>query len=219
MARARIRPEPPRTDEPDLPPSLDPVALTRSGEVLGGRIEVGTGASDGAYARIGESVITAASAGTLDLTGAVLSDVLVDQPALAEWRAGQGTWRTVVVRGGRIGTLDASRGRWDGVILDGVRIDYLSWAAADVHDAQITGCRIGTLDAPGGRLDRVRFTDSSVDEFDTRELQAQNLDLRGLDALAFTDVRALRGATLGAAQVAAHAASFAVALGIDARDS
>jgi uncharacterized protein YjbI with pentapeptide repeats len=103
-------------------------------------------------------------------------------------------------------------------VLDGLRIDYLTVAGATLADVEISGCRIGTLDAPGARLNRMRFTGTTADEVDTRELRSADLDLRGLDAGAFTDVRALRGATLNTAQVEAHAAAFAAALGLDVRD-
>ncbi|MDJ1115273.1 hypothetical protein [Microbacterium dauci] len=218
MARSRLRPEPPRISEPDLPDTFEDVALRRSAEVIEGRVTLAPGKTDAAHSRISESVVEAASVEAIDLNGAILSDVVFEQMSAAELLAREGTWRTVVVRGGRIGTLDLSRGRWDGVVLDGVRIDYLTVAGATLADVEISGCRIGTLDAPGAQLDRVRFVGTTADEVDTRELQSRDLDLRGLDAVAFTDVRALRGATLSTAQVEAHAAAFAAALGVDVQD-
>lgn len=218
MARPRIRPAPPRLAAPDLPRTLEPAPLRRSGELTGGAIELPSGSVDGAHARVSESVLSAASVDRLDLTGAILSDIRIEDLAAAELAARDGSWRTVVVTGGRIGTLDLSRGRWDAVELRGVRIDYLSVPAATLRDVQFTDCRIGTLDAPGAVLERVRFEGSSVDEFDTRELQVVDLDLRGLEALAFTDVRALRGATLSLAQAEHHAAAFAAAIGLDIQD-
>lgn len=218
MARARIRPEPPHTSEPDLPPTLETARLIRSGEVTGARIELTGGVVDAAHSRLTESAIAAASVDRLDLTGAVVSDAVLEQPSVTELIARDGTWRTVVVRGGRIGSLDLSRGRWDAVVLDGVRIEYVSAGSATLRDIEVSDCRITTWDAPGARIERLRFARTRIDEVDTREMQAVDLDLRGLDALSFTDVRALRGATLSTAQVAEHAASLAAALGIDVRD-
>ncbi|HCJ47866.1 MAG TPA: hypothetical protein DHW40_00795 [Microbacterium sp.] len=217
MARSRISPAPPRIAEPDLPEELTPAALGRSADILGARITLGAGGTDAAHARVSESVIAPASVETLDLTGAVLSDVVADGLSAAEVIAREGTWRSVVVRGGRIGTLDLSRSRCDGLVLDGVRIDYLTVAGATLGDVEIEGCRIGTLDAPGARIQRMRVTGSTVDECDTREWTISDLDLRGADVLAFTDVRALRGATLSEDQVTMHASAFAVSLGIDVR--
>lgn len=218
MARPRSRPAPPRASDPDLPRHLEPAILSRHADLVGSSITVGGGPADGAHARVSESVLGPGTPDLLDLTGAVLAEVLIRDLATAELRSGDGSWRTVTLSGGRIGTLDAQRARWDGVILRGIRIDYLSVPAATLRDVVIVDCRIGTLDAPGAMLERVRFSGTTVDEFDTRALSSTDLDLRGLDALGFTDIRALAGATASRRQVEAHAPAFAAALGWDVRD-
>ncbi|MGU3355932.1 hypothetical protein ACLBWJ_01610 [Microbacterium sp. M4A5_1d] len=218
MARPRTRPTPPRVSEPDLPRHLEPGVLTRHGDLVETSIALGGEAVDGAHARLSESAVEAGSPDRLDLTGAVLADVAIRDLATAEFRSGDGSWRTVTLSGGRIGTLDAQRARWDGVILRGIRIDYLSVPAATLRDVLIVDCRIGTLDAPGAMLERVRFVDTTVDEFDSRALSSTDLDLRGLEALAFTDIRALTGATASRRQIEVHAPAFAAALGRDVRD-
>ncbi len=217
MARSRIRPEPPRIPEPDLPREFASATLRRAGEASEARIDLDPGTTDAAHTRISESVVAAASVQTLDLTGAVLADVVLDAVSTAELIAREGTWRTVVVRGGRIGTLDLSRARCDGLVLDGVRIDYLTAGGATLRDVEVTGCRIGTLDLPGARVERMRIAESSVDEMDVREWQAGDVDLRGADVLSFTDVRMLRGVTLTADQATSHALALAASLGIDVR--
>lgn len=218
MARPRTRPLPPRVSDPDLPPHLVPGRLERHGELVEARVELVGGAVDGAHARIAESVVAPASLERLDLVGSILADVRFDDIAAAELLARDASWRTVLISAGRIGTLDAARGRWDGVVLRGLRIDYLSVSGATVRDVVFVDCRIGTLDAPGAQLERVRFENTTVDEFDTRAMTSSDLDLRGLDALAFTDVRALRDATVSLRQAEAHAAALGGALGIDVRD-
>ena len=218
MARPRPRTAPPRPSEPDLPRQLVAGRLERHAELTEASVVLAGTAVDGAHARLSECRISAASLDRLDLLGAVLADVLVEDLAAAELVARDGTWRSVRLSGGRIGTLDLSRGRWDGVHLSGVRVDYLSVPAATLRDVTFSECRIGTLDAPGAMLERVRFEHTTVDEFDTREMRAADLDLRGLDALAFTDLRALRESTMSQRQVEAHARAFATALGIDVQD-
>ena len=218
MARPRTRPAPPRVSDPDLPRHLEPATLSRHGDLVEVSVSVGGGSVDGAHARLSESVVEPGAPERLDLTGAVLSDVVIRDLATPELRVGDGTWRTVTLIGGRIGTLDAQRARFDGVILRGIRIDYLSVPASTLRDVEIIDCRIGTLDAPGALLERVRFANTTVDEFDTRALSSTDLDLRGLEALAFTDIRALAGATAARRQIEVHAAAFGVALGWDVRD-
>lgn len=217
MARTRIRPEPPRVPDPDLPDHFTPATLTRSGEVSEARITLDHGNTDAAFARLSECVVEAASVQTLDVTGSILSDVVIDTLSAAEVLARDAAWRTVVVRGGRIGTLDLSRARCDGLILDGVRIDYLSAGGATLRDVEVTGCRIGTLDLPGARIERLRVESSTVDEMDVREWQASDVDLRGAEVLSFTDIRMLRGVTLTADQATTHALALAASLGIDVR--
>lgn len=217
MARTRIRPEPPRIPDPDLPREFAPSTLSRSGEFSESRIELDSGTTDAAHSRISESVVAAASVQTVDVRGAILSDVVVDGLSAVEVIARDSTWRTVIIRGGRIGTLDLSRARCDGLILDGVRIDYLAGGAATLRDVEVTGCRIGTLDLPGSRVERLRVSESSIDEWDVREWQTNDVDLRGAEVLSFTDVRMLRGVTVTANQAMTHALAFAASLGIDVR--
>lgn len=98
--------------------------------------------------------------------------------------------------------------------LRGLRIDYLSLPSAEITDVLFADCVIGTLDLPDARLTRVRFERCRADEVDTRGLRSVDLDLRGLDALSFTDPRGLADAWLTAAQAEAHADALAHALGI-----
>lgn len=219
MARPRTTPLPPLAAQPDLPRLLDDAAPARHGDLEAVRLSGLTGDVDAAHARIGESVIAEASVDRFDLTGAVLADVVVERPSIVELVARDGSWRTVIVRGGRIGTLDLGRGRWDVVRLEDVRIDYLSTPSATLRDVELVGCTVGTWDAPGAQIERMRLTRTTVGELDTREMRATDLDLRAAEVAAFTDVRDLRGATLTSAQAAEHAATLAGALGIDVRNS
>lgn len=93
----------------------------------------------------------------------------------------------------------------------GVRISALTGAVSAAH-SHIAEARIES--AAEATLTRVRFVDCRADEVDTRGLRATDLDLRGLEALAYTDPRGLSGATLAARQADVHAAGFAHALGI-----
>lgn len=219
MARPRGGPAAPRDHSPDIPPTLDERAgLSAREQVEGARLALAGGEVDAAHSRITESRLTAASLARLDLTGATLVDVSVAQLRAVECLARESRWRNVVVDGGRIGTLDALRAEWNGVTLRGLRIDYIGLASAELSDILIAECVIGTLDLPEATLSRVRFENSRADEVDTRGMRAKDLDLRGLDVASFTDVRALAGVTIEAAQAEFHAAAFARALGIDARE-
>ena len=60
----------------------------------------------------------------------------------------------------------------------------------------VADCVIGALDLPQATLTRVRFEDSRADEVDTRGLRAEHLDLRGLEAVSYTDPPACAGDAL-----------------------
>lgn len=215
MARARTGPTPPRASPPDLPERLDShTAMAARDDLSGVSIDAMSGDVSLAHGRLIDGLVEGASLGRWDLTGATLTDVRIADLRANEVITRDGAWRSVEIIGGRIATLDASRAAWDGVRLEGLRIDYLSLAAADVGDLVLVGCDIGTLDVPQARLVRVAFEDCRVDEVDTRGLRGEHLDLRGLEALRFTDTRGLTGATLSVRQAELHGPAFAAALGI-----
>ncbi len=218
MARPRSGPTAPRESPPDLPAHLD-LLDPHSGvmarvDLSAVRVEGLAGAVSAAHGRLVEARIDDASVDRFDLTGTTLTDVAVRDLRATELLAREGSWRSVEIIGGRIATLDASRASWDGIRLQGIRVDYLSLASADVGDLLVIDCQIGTLDLPQARVNRVAFQDSRIDEIDTRGLRSDHLDLRGAEVLRFTDPKGLAGATLSVRQAELHGPALADALGI-----
>jgi uncharacterized protein YjbI with pentapeptide repeats len=209
----------PRVSPPDLPRDLSegppPVRGEESFQVRWAALDAETDAS---HTALSECELADATVERLDLTGASLVDVEVSalRATILVGRAAR--LRRVRFTGGRIGTLDLADADMDEVELRGIRIDYLSLAGARVEDLMISDCTIGTLDMPRARLSRVAFRDSRADEVDTRGLRCEDVDLRGLEAVSYLDLAALRGATLSPAQVEALAPSLAAALGIRLED-
>ena len=218
MARPR-GPLPPRIAPPDLPAALESVfGLERRADLVGARIRDLSGETDAAHAQLTECTVDAASLSRLDLTGATLTDVDIDELRATEVVARNSRWRSVRMTGGRIGTFDLSGAELGGLELRGIRIDYLSLRGATATDVLVADCVIGSIDLPLASLSRVAFTGSRADEVDSDGLRAEHVDLRGLDALAFTRPDTLRGTTLSESQVQALAVPLAVAAGIDVRD-
>ncbi|PZU47311.1 MAG: hypothetical protein DI566_05715 [Microbacterium sp.] len=214
-ARRSPAPASPRVSEPDLPPELQPeTALGARADVFGAALDGLGGDVSVAHGRLAESRLERPSVDRFDATGATFVDVLATEPRAIELVLRDATWRNVTVTGGRIGTLDGLRSSWDSVALRGIRVDYLSLPAATLADVLIEDCEIGTLDLPDAHLTRVRFVSSRAEEVDTRGLHATDLDLRGLEALSFTDPRALAGAWFEPRQAELHAPAWAAALGI-----
>ncbi len=210
-------PKSPRSVDLDLP---DPLRVHRGirprDDVFGAEVTGLEGEADARHSRIAESVLDAESVTSIDLTGATLTDVAVTIGTTA-LPLRESRLRSVTLTGRRAGTIDALRSEWDGVHLQGLRIDYLSAASSEWSDVIFERCDIGSLDLPQARLHRVSFIDCRVDEVDTRETRCRDVDLRGLDAVRFTDPKGLSGATLSADQAVFHAQEFAVALGIRVR--
>lgn len=214
MAR-RDEPAPPRDCTPDLPDKLDEVAfLAPREEVFAARVAGLEGAVRAAHARLIETELVQPQVVSFDLAGATLTDVRVGGIRAVSLTSREGRWRNVAITGGRIGTLDLGHAEIDGLTLTGLRLDYCSFAGAKVADLTLRDCTIGTWDLPQATLRRALVADTRVDEVDTRGLDADDTDLRGLDAAVFTDPRGLRGATLTSTQAALHAESFAAVLGI-----
>lgn len=209
------RPAPPRLGAPDLPPVLDRVVGWRArSDVLGAEITGLDGDIEAVHSRLAEARVAPTSVGRLDLTGGSLVDVVVEELRAVEVIARDGSWRSMEIAGGRMATIEGLRARWDGVVLRGIRVDYLSLASSELTDVLFADCRFGTIDLPEARVTRVAFEGCHADEVDTRGLRGTDLDLRGLDAQRFTDPRALAGAWLDVRQAEQHAAAFAQALGI-----
>ena len=218
MARAAAGPAAPRVSAPDLPDALDETdALEPDAEFAQARIRGLGERAQASRALLSECLVDATGVDRFDLTLARLSDVDVTGLRAAEVVATRGTWRTVRVVGGRVGALELGRAELTSVELRGMRIDYLTLAGATASDVRVVDCVIGTLDLPGATLSRVRFEDCRADEVDTRDLRAEHLDLRGLEAVAYTAPAGLRGATLAPRQVELLASDLATALGIDVR--
>lgn len=147
-------PRAPRAAVPDLPSRFDDATgLTPRTEVFAARLTGLSGDVDGAHARLVETIAEDVAADRLDLTGATLADVRLGLARLVELIARDGSWRNVVVPGGRISTLDLQRAALDGVEFRGVRIDYLGASAATLQDVRF-GLRLRLARPPAGGAPR-----------------------------------------------------------------
>jgi uncharacterized protein YjbI with pentapeptide repeats len=216
MPRTADSPAAPRVSEPDLPDELTPAAPSRGADLLAAQLDL-TGVVDLAHASLEQCVIEA-DADTVDLIGATVLDVDVRGIRSASLSMRNATIRRLRIIGGRIGTLDLSGARIDELELRDLRVDYLNLGGAKATDVLVADTTIRTLDMPTAELTRVRFDGCRTDEVDPRGLRSTDVDLRGLDALAFTDANGLRGTTLTTFQVQQLAATLAVGVGIIVRD-
>ncbi|MGC5171184.1 pentapeptide repeat-containing protein [Microbacterium sp. DT81.1] len=217
MARTTT-PLAPRIAAPDLPRDLGEGVLRRGAHVDAALLEGLSGRVDAPHAHLVESIVRGADVERLDLGGSSLTDVEIEDLRGVDVSFRETRWQTVRMTGGRIGTLDLSRSDLNGVELRGMRVDYLTLAGATASDLLLVDCTLGSLDAPQAKLSRVRFEGCRVDEVDNRDWRIEHVDLRGLEAVRYLDMAALRGATLSERQVTALGPDFAAAAGVLIRD-
>lgn len=217
MARPK-HPVAPRIAVPDLAPRLDPAVLAPGVDLLGALVEGSRGDINAANAHISESALHNLDVARFDLSRARLSDVDVSELRAVTVDAPESRWQSTRIVGGRIATLDLSRSTLSAVEFRGIRIDYLTLAGAEASDLLFADCIIGSMDAPQASLKRVAFANSRVTDVDNRGWRVEHVDLRGLEAVHFMDMPALRGTTLSERQATALGRDFAVAAGVDVRD-
>ncbi|HEX5856673.1 MAG TPA: pentapeptide repeat-containing protein [Microbacterium sp.] len=217
MARSTV-PLAPRVSAPDIPTALGRGALSRGAHVDGALLEGLSGSVEAPHAHLVECVVRGADVDRLDLSGSALSDVEIEELRGVDVSFREARWQSVRMTGGRIGTLDLSRADLTGVQLRGLRVDYLTLGGATASDLLFTDCAIGSLDAPQAKFSRVAFEGCRVDEVDNRDWRIEHVDLRGLEAVRYLDMSALRGATLSERQVTALGRDFAAAAGVVIRD-
>lgn len=172
-----------------------------------------SGSVDLAHSSLEQCLLTA-DVDTLDLTGATLLDVDATDIRAASMPMRNSSIRRLRITGGRIGTLDLSGARIDELELRDLRIDYLNLGGTRGTDILVADAMIRTLDMPQAELTRVRFENCRSDEVDPRGLRAKDVDLRGLDAMAYIDANGLRGVTLTEHQVQLLAPALAAGIGI-----
>lgn len=216
MARTTDSPAAPRVSPPDLPDRLEIAEPRRGADLLAARLDL-TGDADLAHASL-EQCVVAADVDALDLTGATILDVDMREVRVASMPLRNASIRRMRIVGGRIGTLDLSGARIDELELRDLRIDYLNLGGAKATDVLFAESSIRTLDIPQAELTRVGFENCRSDEVDPRGLRAKDVDLRGLDAMSFTDANSLRGVTLTGFQVQQLAPVIAAGIGIQVRD-
>lgn len=212
MVRSSESPAAPRVSPPDLPSRFTSGQPGRNADLIAAQLDL-SGSVDLAHASL-EQCLLAVDVDTLDLTGATILDVDVRGIRAASMPMRNSSIRRLRITGGRIGTLDLSGARIDELELRDLRIDYLNLGGARGTDILMADAMIRTLDMPQAVLTRVRFEDCRSDEVDPRGLRAKDVDLRGLDAMAYVDANGLKGVTLSEHQVQLLAPALAAGIGI-----
>jgi uncharacterized protein YjbI with pentapeptide repeats len=151
------------------------------------------------------------------LAGARLSECLVEEPGAASLDVADGTWREVVVQGGRIGALTGTRAAWTDVRLRSVRADYVVLPGAKLRHVALEDCAIDELDLGGAEVEGLTLAGCTIATLVLDEARLTEADLRGARIGAVRGVGGLRGATLTPEQVMDLAPALAAFAGITVR--
>ncbi|PZE27305.1 MULTISPECIES: pentapeptide repeat-containing protein [unclassified Curtobacterium] len=153
-------------------------------------------------------------AGDADLGMLRVRDTVVDVLDAPVFRTPRSTWRSVVIRSGRIGSAEWYDSTFDDVRVIGAKLGFVNLRAATLRDVTFEDCTIEELDLGGVVADRVAFPGCRIHELSAAGSRLRDVDLRGADVAVVADAAALRGATVSEVQSALLATSFARALGV-----
>ncbi|WP_062379739.1 pentapeptide repeat-containing protein [Demequina pelophila] len=116
-------------------------------------------------------------------------------------------------KGVRVGALLADRADMSVFTIEDSRIDVLSIRDARVRRVEIKDSRIGLLDLTNSRLREVVVTGGRIEELIPSRGRIDGFDISATRVDRITDVAALKGVTISAAQAAEHARDLAEHLG------
>jgi uncharacterized protein YjbI with pentapeptide repeats len=207
---------------PDIPPQLDPAALTElAHEARLFEVDVRDAELPGGWA-IGVG-IRSARLRAVDVSGSDLEQL----HAL-----------DAILHGCNLANVEAPRANLVRVSLTGCRLTGISLFEAFLRDVTFTGCRIDLASFGSGRLQQVtfedcvltqsqfleselqsvRFHDCDLTQVDFRGARMDRCELRGCDLAGAHGVPQLTGSAMPWADIVAHAGTWAAALGIAVLD-
>lgn len=149
--------------------------------------------------RFAETAITAVNVPTVRGSCALLRDV--------EWR------------GSRVGALDFADSGVRSTLFAESKFGWAGFRAARLTRVIFRDCVFAELDFTGATLEGVSFENCRTESLEVNASSLSSVDLRGLTILGtVSDAKALRGATISAAQAASLTRVFAQHLGIAVDD-
>ncbi|WP_226985936.1 pentapeptide repeat-containing protein [Brachybacterium sp. FME24] len=128
--------------------------------------------------------------------------------------ATRSTWRDVEMTGSRLGAWDIYDAQVRSTRIVGSKFDWINLRSSTLEDVLFEDCMIEELDLNGAVATRVSFLNCRAGSVSLAHARLQDVDLRGLEMGAISNLEGMAGATLDAQQVTALAPAFANHLGI-----
>ncbi|PPB49718.1 hypothetical protein C4K88_08600 [Arthrobacter pityocampae] len=161
-----------------------------------------------------ECVLEAVSLNDAELRGARFVGCSFEDLFAPVLRAPRSTWRETSLRGTRWGSAELYDTTFDGVHLDGGKLDYVNLRSAQLTDVLVSGCIIGELDLTGARATRVSLRDCTVGTLTLDGARLQDVDLRTSSFRGINGLDGLRGATIDEHQLLLLAPFLAAGMGL-----
>lgn len=154
------------------------------------------------------------TAHTTVLTHARIIETRIERLNAPVLDATRSTWRDVELSGSRLGALDVYDAEIRSTRIVGSKFDWINLRSSTLEDVLFEDCTIDELDLGGVTATRVAFVNCRASSVSLVHARLKDVDLRGLEMGAISNLEGMSGATLNAQQVTELAPAFASHLGI-----
>ncbi len=161
-----------------------------------------------------ECILDGVSLDDTELRGARFIECAIEDLFAPVFRAARSSWRETSLRSTRWGSAELYDSRFDGVHLDGGKLDYVNLRSSRLTDVLISGCIIGELDLSGARATRVALQDCTLGTLTLDGAQLKEVDLRTSSFRTINGLDGLRGATVDDYQLQLLAPYLAESMGL-----
>ncbi|MHA7282067.1 pentapeptide repeat-containing protein [Arthrobacter sp. TMS2-4] len=161
-----------------------------------------------------ECVLEAVSLDDTDLRGARFIGCAFEDLFAPVLRAPRSAWRETSLLSTRWGSAELYDSRFDGVRIDGGKLDYVNLRSAQLTDVLVSGCIIGELDLTGARATRLALRDCTIGTLTLDGARLKDVDLRTSSFRGINGLDGLRGATIDEHQLLVLAPFLAEGMGL-----
>ncbi|MUK02817.1 pentapeptide repeat-containing protein [Vibrio cholerae] len=161
-----------------------------------------------------ECLLDGVSLHDAELRGARFIECSFEDLFAPVFRAPRSSWRETSLRSTRWGSAELYDSRFDGVRLDGGKLDYVNLRSSRLTDVLVTGCIIGELDLTGAKATRLALGDCTIGTLTLDGAQLSDVDLRSSSFRSINGFDGLRGATIDEYQLQLLAPFLAESAGL-----
>lgn len=151
----------------------------------------------------------------VDLCGAAVRETVFERPDFTIVQAWRGRWTDVRVQGGRLSALEAYDSMWNGVEFVGCKLSFVNLRGSEVNDLILRNCQIEELDVSESSLRRASLEGTHVQRLNFHGARMERVDLRNATYDEITGVADMRGTIVSQPQLTELAPLLAQSVGIE----